>query len=239
MKKQKFEDWILWNDGQIIVVNKPPGIATLHERDSTRDAILLLGREAFGENLRACHRLDKETSGCLVLALSEEAYRHISIQFERRTIKKTYHAIIDGIHNYEQRRVTMPIAVSGRGNVRIDTAEGKPAETIFNTLQVFDRHTLVECLPVTGRMHQIRIHLAFLRTPICADILYGGKFTYLSDLKRRFNLKKLTEEEALMKRVALHAFAITFQDMEGNEVSVEAPYPKDFRAFITQLEKAR
>jgi len=85
-------------------------------------------------------------------------------------------------------------------------------------------------------MHQIRIHLAALNAPICADIMYGGVFTYLSEIKRKFKLKQGTEELPLISRVALHAYSLTFTDMDGKEQKVKAPYPKDIRAFLRQLE---
>lgn len=97
-------------------------------------------------------------------------------------------------------------------------------------------HTLVECRPVTGRMHQIRIHLTTLKAPITGDETYGGKPFFLSSVKRGFNLKKLTEEQPLVKRMALHAFALHFKDMEGRDHRIEAPYPKDFQALLRQME---
>jgi 23S rRNA pseudouridine955/2504/2580 synthase len=189
------------------------------------------------EDGQLCHRLDKETSGAIAIAKNPEAYRHLSIQFEQREVVKIYHAISTGIHHFEEELVDMPIAISSKGNVRIDTMEGKPSLTVFNTIKAFRNHTLLACFPLTGRMHQIRIHLAYLKAPITADILYGGTFTYLSDLKRKFKLKKDTDEEALIKRVALHARSLKFQDLDGTEISVEAEYSKDFKAFLTQLEK--
>lgn len=94
----------------------------------------------------------------------------------------------------------------------------------------------MECKPVTGRMHQIRIHLSTLEAPITGDEMYGGKPLYLSTLKRKFNLKKETEEQPLIKRMALHAFSLEFSDLSGNVQHVEAPYPKDIQAMIRQLD---
>ena len=115
--------------------------------------------------------------------------------------------------------------------------EGKEAETIFNTIQAYKLHTLVDCHPITGRMHQIRIHLTCLKAPIVCDEQYGGAPIYLSQIKRKFNLKQDSEELPLINRVALHARALTFVRLNGEELRVEAPYPKDFAALITQLEK--
>jgi 23S rRNA pseudouridine955/2504/2580 synthase len=85
-------------------------------------------------------------------------------------------------------------------------------------------------------MHQIRVHLAFLKAPITGDEQYGGKPFFLSSVKRDFNLKKTTEEQPLIKRMALHAFALEFTALSGEKVRVEAPYPKDIQALVRQLE---
>lgn len=185
---------------------------------------------------QVCHRLDKDTSGVLAIAKNPDAYRHMSLQFEHRTITKVYHAVVDGIHNFNETLVNEPILKLDDGVVRISRSEGKPAQTIFTSLETFRMHTLVECRPVTGRMHQIRIHLSTcLAAPITGDETYGGKPFLLSDVKRRFNLKKETEEIPIMKRMALHARALRFNDLKDVPREVEAPYPKDMSALLRQL----
>jgi 23S rRNA-/tRNA-specific pseudouridylate synthase len=122
------------------------------------------------------------------------------------------------------------------GTVRLSRS-GKSAQTYFKTLKTFKNHSLIECRPVTGRMHQIRIHLAFLKSPITGDEVYGGTLFYVSSVKRKFNLKKMSEEQPLMKRMALHAFSLEFALLDGEKKHVEAPYPKDFQALIRQLSE--
>ncbi|MEN7547917.1 pseudouridine synthase [Rapidithrix thailandica] len=236
MKRLTFKELIVFENEHFILVNKPPYISTLDERDLTRPSLIRLAKETYPD-IQPCHRLDKETSGIIALAKTPDAYRHLSIQFERRKVDKTYHAVVSGVHDFQHTVVTEPIAVSNKGNVRIDSIDGKKSETVFNTLEIYYQHSLVECKPLTGRMHQIRIHLACLKAPITADILYGGKFSYLSDIKRRFNLKKGTDEEPLIKRVALHAYKLSFENLDGEQITVEAPYPKDLRALVNQLSK--
>jgi len=236
MKIPKIEELIIFENDNYIIVNKPPYLSTLDERDTSRASVLSLLSE-YNPNIQLGHRLDKETSGAIAIAKNAEAYRHLAIQFEKRKVNKIYHAVVKGEFHFENREVKHPIAVSHRGNVRIDSEEGKPSTTIFNTLKVINQHTLIECKPITGRMHQIRIHLATLRAPISADILYGGEYTYLSDFKKKFKLKKDTEEFPLIRRVALHAQFLDFADLDGNTISAEVPYPKDIRAFLNQLEK--
>src|SRR5690606_20973710 len=111
------------------------------------------------------------------------------------SVHKVYHAIIEGVHRFDDLLVDLPILNQGNKKVSIDRARGKNAETYFQSLQVFRHYTLVECRPVTGRMHQIRIHLATQRASIVGDAMYRGKPVYLSDLKRRgFSLSKGEEE---------------------------------------------
>jgi 23S rRNA pseudouridine955/2504/2580 synthase len=197
---------------------------------------LQIAREII-DDAQVCHRLDKDTSGVLAIAKNPEAYRHLSMQFEHREVEKVYHAVVDGIHNFNEVLVDLPILKQNDGVVKISRSEGKAAQTYFTSLKSFRYHTLVECRPVTGRMHQIRIHLASLKASITGDETYGGKPFLLSQLKRGFNLKKGTEEESFMKRMALHAYSLKFTDLSGNERVIEAPYPKDFQALIRQLEQ--
>jgi 23S rRNA pseudouridine955/2504/2580 synthase len=235
MKQPDFKDLILFEDEDYIVVSKPPYIATLDERTNAPN-IKNMAKQYWPDS-QVAHRLDKETSGVLAIAKHAAAYRHLAIQFEDRQVVKEYHAVVDGVHAFEDVNVYLPIYAQNNGIVKIDREKGKIAETFFNTIQAFKRHTLVQCNPITGRMHQIRIHLTCVKAPIVCDEQYGGKKIFLSELKRGFNLKKDTEELPLMRRVALHAYALTFQKMNGEEIKIVAPYPKDFDVLVKQLEK--
>ncbi len=230
----KFEQLVLFENEDYILINKPPFIATLEDRNDPVN-LLKLAREVE-PNAQMCHRLDKDTSGVLAIAKNQDAYRHLSIQFEQREVKKIYHAVVDGIASFEEKEVVKSILKLSDGTVKID-GTGKSAQTWFNTLQTFKNHTLVHCRPVTGRMHQIRIHLAWLKFPICGDATYGGKPFYLSSVKRGYNLKKNSEEEPFMKRMALHAQSLTFLGLKDEKIEVEAPYPKDFGALLKQLSQ--
>lgn len=232
-----FADLILFENEDYILVNKPAGVASLDERNADNPNSLLRLARAYTHDAQLCHRLDKETSGVLAIAKNPEAYRHLSMQFEHRQVSKRYHAVVDGCHRFEDVSVYLPILPLRDGMVKIDRQAGKIAETIVNTLAIYRDHTLVECEPITGRMHQIRIHMACLKAPIVADELYGGKPLYLSSLKRKFNLKKETEEQPLIKRVALHARSLYFTLLNGEPIQTTAPYPKDMEVLIKQLEK--
>lgn len=235
-KFPKFQDLIIFEDRNIIVINKPPFVASLDNRSGDEVNILRLAKKYYSD-AQVCHRLDKDTSGLLLLAKNPETYRLISMEFEHRRVDKTYHAVIGGIHTFKDLVVNLPILNQGNKNVSIDRAKGKPAETIFNAIQYFKHYTLVACKPITGRMHQIRIHLATQRAAIVGDLMYRGKPIYLSQIKKRgFTMSKNEEEQPIIKRFALHARQLRFS-IEGKDYSFEAPYPKDFATLLKLLEK--
>lgn len=235
MKFPKFEDIILFEDNDLIIVSKPPFLASLDEREGGEINLLRLAKQ-YHEDAQICHRIDKETSGLLIIAKNPEAYRHVSMQFEHRKVKKVYHAIVDGTHVFDDLLVDLPILNAGKGNVLISRSEGKKADTYFKSLKYFKHYTLIEARPVTGRMHQIRIHLATQRASITGDDMYGGQPVYLSKIKRGYRLTD-EEEQPIMKRFALHAREVTFTMLNGEERTFEAPYPKDFAVLLKLLEK--
>jgi RluA family pseudouridine synthase len=233
-QKLSFRDMILYEDDNYILVNKPPFISTLEDRHG-KPNLLALAKE-YVSTAQVCHRLDKDTSGVLAIARNPEAYRHLNMQFENRQVNNVYHAIVDGIHNFNEELVDAPILKLDDGVVKISRSEGKAAQTWFTALKSYKYHSLLECRPVTGRMHQIRIHLATQRASITGDETYGGKPFLLSAVKRGYKLKKGTEEQPFMKRMALHAYSLEFTDLSGKRQVVMAPYPKDIQALIRQLE---
>ncbi|GAA3922301.1 RluA family pseudouridine synthase [Hymenobacter algoricola] len=235
MKLPDFQDLILFEDDDFIVINKPPFLATLDERFGNAPNILRMARQ-YADDAQACHRLDKETSGALALAKNPEAYRHLSMQFENREVKKLYHAVAWGTHRLDNHLVDRSIETTTKGKARL-AYKGKAAETYFTTLEQFARHTLVQCVPITGRMHQIRLHLMYLQAPIVGDVVYGGEDFFLSTLKKKFNVKEGEEEQPFIKRFALHAAKLIFAGLNGEEITVEAPYPKDFRVLVDTLRQ--
>lgn len=237
MKYPNFKDLILFENDDYIVVNKPPFIASLDERGAAGEINILRMAKQYSADAQVCHRLDKETSGAIVIAKNPEAYRNLSMQFERRKVSKIYHAVVDGQYQFDNLFVDLPILNEGNKNVTIDRQEGKRAETYFNTIRHFKHYTLVECKPITGRMHQIRIHLATQRAAICGDQMYRGKSVYLSSLKKGYKLSKDEEEQPIMKRFALHAKEITFKGLDDQDIKIIAPYPKDFATLLKLLEK--
>jgi RluA family pseudouridine synthase len=235
MKYPVFKDLIVFENEDFIVVNKPPFLATLEDRALNATNLLKLAKQ-YHPDAQACHRLDKETSGALAIAKNPEAYRHLSMQFENREVDKLYHAVAQGVHKFENLEVDRAIQPGLKGKAKL-AYKGKPAQTIFNTIETYHRHSLIACKPITGRMHQIRLHLMYLKAPIVNDVLYGGEVLFLSSLKRKFNLKQETEEQPLIKRFALHSTQLGFKLMNGEQVVVEAPYPKDFQVLVKSLQQ--
>ena len=223
---------VLEND-EFAVINKPPFISTLQDRNSQTN-ILSLAKKNWTE-AKVCHRLDKETSGLLIIAKSESCYKEFSNLFTKREVHKLYYAVVDGRHELEDEEVDLPL-FSSSNKSRVDYESGKPSVTLVSTVNIFKNHSLLACMPFTGRMHQIRVHLAAIGFPICGDSIYGGRPIYLSKIKRNFKIRKSEEEQPLMSRLSLHAYALKFS-FAGQEFSVKAEYPKDFRATINQLNK--
>jgi 23S rRNA pseudouridine955/2504/2580 synthase len=239
VKKRRFpsfEAMCLYEDDRIAVLNKPPYLSTLHERDLSRKSLIEIARAA-GRSLSPAHRLDKETSGIIVFAKDEVSYKSLARQFEKREVTKVYHAICKGIHQFGEHIIELPILVSAKGKVKIDKQRGKPSKTVVNTIEKFRHYSLLECKPHTGRMHQIRIHLAANGAPISMDEMYGGDVPLLSKIKPKFNFPSWEQESPMMKRVALHARSISFQHPSGGMVDYEADYPKDFAVFLRLLKK--
>ena len=237
MKYPSFKDLILFENDDYIVVNKPPFVASLDERGGSGEVNILRLAKQYSDDAQVCHRLDKETSGAIIIAKTPDAYRSVAIQFEKRKVNKVYHAIVDGQFTFNELFIDLPILNDGNKSVTIDRKEGKRAETIFNTAKHYRHYTLVECKPITGRMHQIRIHLATQRAAISGDHLYKGKPIYLSSMKKGYRIAKDDEEKPIMKRFALHARFVTFKGMDGQDIFIDAPYPKDFATLIKLLDK--
>lgn len=231
----KFNELIIFEDDNLIVINKPPLISSLDDREGGDLNIIRLAKR-YHEDAQICHRLDRETSGVMLIAKNPETYRLVSMEFEHRRVDKKYHALIEGVHHFDNLMVDLPILNQGNKNVNIDRANGKTAITYFTSIRYFNHFTLVECNPITGRMHQIRIHLATQRASIVGDELYKGKPVFLSQLKRGYTLSKGREEMPIMKRFALHAKMVKIT-INGTLFEFDAPYPKDFGTLLKQLEK--
>lgn len=186
------------------------------------------------------HRLDKETSGVMVLGKTAEAHRHLSGQFEHRTADKIYHAVVDGIVERDEFPIDIPITHDAkRKGLMRPSARGKESLTEIKVLERFRSASLLQCTIRTGRTHQIRVHCSAVGHPLLVDSDYGKSGAFLlSTIKRRFNVAKGDEERPIIDRLSLHSTSIAITHPVSEErVSFTAPYPRDFAALIQVLTK--
>ena len=232
--KYAFEDMILFENRYFVAINKPPGLSTLADRQEDTNVLSLAKRE-FPE-IKVCHRLDKYTSGVLLLAKDLESYKHANSQFEKRKVQKTYHAIVSGNTLFTEHVVDIPIRVKGNRTVSLDRRNGKESSTHFSTIANYKNCSVLSCKPITGRMHQIRVHLKSMGHSIVGDHMYGGIDLYLSQIKKKYKQGR-KEERPLIQRMALHARELRLRDLDQSELQIEAPYPRDFDRLLTILGK--
>lgn len=235
---------VIYKDDSIAVLNKAPGLSVAADRwdpDAPR-----LDKAAAGElcgeggRLYAVHRIDKDTSGVVVYALTPAAHRKLCLDFEHRRVRKTYHALIYGRPDWRRFTADAPLRANGDKAHRTvpDKHAGKKAVTEFFNIGSCGAFSWIEARPLTGRTHQIRAHLAWLGYSIVCDALYGkGEPLFLSKIKRSWRGDAF-EERPLINRMGLHAFALKFAHPEtGERLEFTAPYPKDMNALRTQLAK--
>jgi 23S rRNA pseudouridine1911/1915/1917 synthase len=217
-----------------MAVDKPPGVP-VHPVNRVREnsLIRILRRQAGDDGLRLVHRLDRETSGVLLVARDPAAARHLSMAFERGRVRKEYLAVVHGELAGCSGRVDLPIGAASGSEVfvRRGTGEGQRAVTDWRVERRLAGRTLVRVFPETGRRHQIRVHLAAIGHPVLGDLLYGcGDGAYLRLVREGHDPRALADGPL---RQLLHAARLTFPDPEtGEPRTVDAPLPGDFRAFL-------
>lgn len=187
------------------------------------------------------HRLDRNTSGLLVLAKSEQAHAALNEAFQSRQVSKKYIAIVHGIPKNIEGLIEEPIAEdpSKRGRYKIHP-KGKPAKTGYKPINQWKNYSSLELELFTGRTHQLRVHLKHIGHPILCDPIYGQEDAImLSTIKRkRYQLNRTKEELPLLKRQALHASSLSFKHpITKKEVSYYCEIPKDLKALTNQLSK--
>lgn len=233
---------ILYEDEHLLVINKPAGVLVVPDRSGKGGLLRTLRQQlelTDDQDLRLVHRIDRETTGVLLLARSLDMQRALVDQFQSRKVSKTYLALVTGQPATDGGTVDQRIAKSGKAGVmRIDPT-GKRAITKWRVKQRFYGYCLLECRPVTGRTHQIRVHLQHIALPLVVDPVYGGtEGLLLSQIKMSYKHSTRKEERPLISRLTLHAAALRFtHPITGQEMTVEAPVPKDLATAIRQLEK--
>ncbi|UCD29289.1 MAG: RluA family pseudouridine synthase [Planctomycetota bacterium] len=233
---------ILLDDDALLAVNKPAGILTVPGRQGGGTLPEAIAQHVGIEQpLRLVHRLDRETSGVLVLAKTLTAQRELTRQFQQRQVRKEYLAIVRGYTDADSGTVDAALAPHPRETNRmvVNEKKGRPAQTEWLIERRYNGIILLRCFPLTGRQHQIRVHLAHLGLPLLVDSLYAkSKAFFLSHIKPDYRPSAKHQERPLIARLTLHAAAISFtHPISCQQVRIEAPPPKDFRATLNQLGK--
>ncbi len=220
-------DCVVFEDKRLLVIDKPTGVA-VHGGSGVSHGVIELLRHARPDlkDLSLVHRLDRETSGCLVMAKRRSALRALHEQFREGRVEKNYLALVAGDWQLGERLIDKPLLVTHRkGGERhvVVSRDGKPAQTRVRLSRRFAPYSLVQCAPPTGRTHQIRVHLADEGFPILGDERYGD-----DDANRQAKRRGLS-------RLFLHAQSISFPDDHGNERHFTTPLAEDLDLFLGTL----
>jgi RluA family pseudouridine synthase len=237
---------VIFEDESLIAFDKPSGLLIAPDRwDKSKVNLMDLVHEKMGHGVANVHRIDADTSGLVLCAKTKPALDFLSGQFQSKTVAKTYEALTAGLPAQDEFTVDLVLKEDDAkpGRMCVVKKHGKASVTEFTVRGRFPQPTgrpslaHVECRPLTGRTHQIRVHLAATGTPILNDPFYGNETRLLlSDLKRGY--KGRDDERPLIARLALHAIALTFtHPLSREKVTIAAPRPKDFEVALKYLEK--
>jgi 23S rRNA pseudouridine1911/1915/1917 synthase len=223
---------IVYEDDTLLLVNKPAGMVVHpgpgHTRGTLVNAVLAHCPQTASvggpERAGIVHRLDKDTSGLILIAKDEETRAALQRQFKRRQVAKTYLALVEDQVQPREGVIEVPVGRDKRQRKRMAVVRrGREARTVYRAIEYFGDHTLLEVRPYTGRTHQVRLHLAWLGYPVVGDAVYG---------RRRQRL--------LPERHFLHAARLRFtHPATGKEVEFEAPLPSELAAVLEQLRRSR
>lgn len=229
---------IFFVDQDLLVIDKPAGLLSLPDGyDQSLQHVKSVFTQDFGE-LWIVHRLDRDTSGVMVLARNAEAHKSLNSQFESRKVNKIYTALVIGRPEWEQKSLRLPlrINVGRRHRTAVDLDRGKEAITHVTVTERLLDYCLVEAKPETGRRHQIRAHLASEGYPIACDGLYGNQFNILLSDVNIDREGDTNPTEPVMNRIALHARSIEFFHPSFRQLlNFEAPLPADIQHLLKLL----
>lgn len=223
--KEKVNPSILFEDDDILVINKPPGLvvnrAESVKGETVQDWVEKEYRIFIENRAGIVHRIDKETSGILLIAKNPQTFIELQRQFKERMVKKTYLAIVHGKLVPPEGEIRAPIGRLPWNRERFGIVPGgREALTTYKVIQSDNDFSFVELYPQTGRTHQIRVHLKYINHPIIGDFLYAGRKTSREDRKR-------------VERVMLHAWKIEFiHPLTNKRISFEAPIPDDMMKIV-------
>ncbi|MCH8118630.1 MAG: RluA family pseudouridine synthase [Planctomycetes bacterium] len=237
---------IVYEDSCLIILNKQPGMIVHPARGNTHGTLvnaLVFYSDKLSSGLGEfrpgiVHRLDKNTTGVMVVAKDDTTQWKIAKQFEHRQVNKNYLAIVHGTPELTADRIKAPLGIHPRAREKyaIRPDIGKEAITFYEVLESFRGFSLLKLKPKTGRTHQIRVHLLYIKHPIVADDMYGGRLVYpwqLADAEPAV-------QEPVISRVALHAHTLEFKHPATDEmVKFEAPLPEDMQNMLDMLRKHR
>lgn len=230
---------LLAENEEWLALNKPAGLLSIPDREGKEISLKTILQQTYG-TVFTVHRLDKDTSGILLFARNEEMHRYLSGLFENRLAQKWYWGLVKGSPQPATLLMDAPLLENParRGTMKIH-AKGKPALTHYEVLEKLGPYSWMEFKLVTGRLHQIRVHMQGVGHPIACDPIYGdGQPILLSALKKNFKLSQQEESERpLLHRLALHAQRLEFSLPDGKLIQLEAPLPKDLVATLNQLRK--
>lgn len=239
---------VLFEDCQIAAINKPPGMV-VHPAKGHWSGTLASALRYHFEHLSSLggpirpgivHRLDRDTSGVIVVAKTDEAHRQLALQFEQRTVDKEYFAIVAGRPDRDRDTIDQPIGphphTREKMAIRPSASASREARSFYEVVERFDGFATVRISPKTGRTHQIRVHLAHIGCPVLCDKQYGGRsLITLGELSRDADL-----QEPLLSRQALHAARIAFvHPTTGEPLEFVAPVPDDLERVIAALRQFR
>jgi 23S rRNA pseudouridine955/2504/2580 synthase/23S rRNA pseudouridine1911/1915/1917 synthase len=232
---------VLHEDAAVLAVDKPAGLLTIPDRhDPLLPNLHKMLEARRSERLWVVHRLDRETSGVVLFARTDESHRQLSQLFQEGALGKFYVGLVNGRVEPEAGSIDAPIAEhpTVRGKMVVNR-RGKPSLTDYRVVEQWPLFALVQFQLHTGRTHQLRVHMGYLGHPFVADSVYGnGKPFLLSSIKRGFTLSGKDEEERpLLSRVALHAYRVVVPREDGTMLDIEATLPKDITACVNQLRK--
>ena len=230
---------IIFENDELVAINKPTGLLTIPDREQSEKSLKEMLIEKYG-NIFTVHRLDKDTSGLVIFAKTETAHKFLSKIFEDRKVEKYYLGIVIGATENKAGLIDAPISEHPlHKGLMVVHRNGKPSQTGYEVLESNKNFSLVSFQLHTGRTHQIRVHAKHIGHPLACDPLYGdGKPVMLSAIKKKFKLSKHDEtERPMISRLALHSYKLSFEDMHGMPMNLEAVMPKEFRALMQQLKK--